>query len=197
MYVLRIKASKNLILIFSTIKALQHICQIYLWSKFLNNLILLIYIHANNKTNKNWIFDYISNSLININNNNVRDWRNWNYISMLIYKNNKTITQLKFKYRKFSIIRNAFSNKERVKRANSWRKKMIRSSRKKLVLQLFRPRSAIDVPQEYFEPTPSPCFAVSVHYSGENCRSGLPRTSGCRCNCRAQDKVECCGNSRQ
>lgn len=25
----------------------------------------------------------------------------------------------------------------------------------------------------------------------ENCRSGLSRTSGCRCNCRAQDKVEC------
>lgn len=48
-----------------------------------------------------------------------------NHISIPIYKNNKAVNQLKFKqYRKFTIIaRNAyFSNKKRVKRANSWKK---------------------------------------------------------------------------
>lgn len=41
------------------------------------------------------------------------------------------------------------------------------------------------------EPPPS---SISVHHSSANCRSDLPRTSGCRCNCRAQDKVECYGD---
>lgn len=51
--------------------------------------------------------------------------------------------------------------------------------------------SAIDILEEYPEP-PSPP-PISVHHSSVNCRSDLPRTSGCRCNCRAQDKVECYG----
>lgn len=51
--------------------------------------------------------------------------------------------------------------------------------------------SEIDIPEEHPEPPPTPPPPpISVRHSSVNCRSDLPRTSGCRCNCRAQDKVE-------